>query len=925
MKDDYKKELNGIKEYLESDANEDSKRPLIYPLFKKLYGSKFKIESEAAGADTYIEGELVVELKSKRGQWLSGFYQALHYSKKGLTYPTILLITKDFLGIWKMQDIPEHARKLAAKSDSQKAPNEIGKINSNKTSKAREVEINNSALFRIFLNEKDTLFSDEKSLEIDLFEFLKILKNLDSNRIQINTYDFIQHIEYLKKFYEDPIEAVHCFFGIVGYWDVTSIVVDNDDDDDYDVQIVSKLTGRISEQIQIKPKFKPEFKKYIESHYIFTNEGSGLTVDYYFSRFDEVISKLNPEYSKQHGIFFTDINLSKFALWYVHKNFENKLSDKYIVFDPAGGSGNLVTSWRGHLKHKIVSELQPDLLKTIERRMRLAINDDDELLQAGFTIIPKTSEGVGLNFIDRTAPDYYKEIESVLKKKHLEIDRPIAFLMNPPYKNTDENKKTREKTDSEYEIDSNILELTGPDAGKERYLAFLAQDINISKVQKEIDESLNPILMIFTPTSWLIPRPTYQFFRDKFDMHFNFESGFIINSKEFFKLDGKWPLSFTIWSYKFNENGNKNNIKLLDLTHLEKKDLAINWDGHLGEIEESIKPIIKSGKKIDFNNSRGDIRGTLPSINKNGNLIQQPRYNIYRNRTKDEKQLKIISGFPFLDDRHTRLKAPHGFVDGNYIGFMDDVTPVRLKNDTCNRLSNRPDRVWFRLDTVFLNINQTKAFNGPADNRSYCAYDLESAKATFSWFALTKALNGKYPIWANQFDIWAPKISKEKAKYYYSLCFAFTLAENRSVVTRFEKDNPKVGATEVFIDNPFSPLNPDSFWSKYLDKEITQKPQKAYELVELIKKLYRLFASKYCNGDILKNCGLHNEPYFKYFEYPDFLTANSGLIQIKKFAEINYKDDLHEIIIEIGEKTKEVREEIYNLLIHECNRKITMS
>ncbi len=323
MLKEFEKELNSVKEYLQSDANEDAKRPLIYPLFKKVFGKKFKIESDAAGADTYIEGELVVELKSKQSQWLQGFYQALHYSKKGLTFPTICVITKNYLGIWKINDIPEFARKLAAQADAQKAANEIGKINANKTSKVKALEINQKALFRIILDDTDTLFSDEKSLIVDLHEFLKVLKNLDSNRIQINTYDFIHHIEYLKKFYDDPLEAIHCFYGIVGYWDVTSIVVDNDPED-YDMQIVSQQTGRISEQIKVKPKHKTEFKKYIESHYIFTNEGSGLTADYYFSRFDEVISKLNPEYAKQHGIFFTDINLSKFALWYVHENFEKK-------------------------------------------------------------------------------------------------------------------------------------------------------------------------------------------------------------------------------------------------------------------------------------------------------------------------------------------------------------------------------------------------------------------------------------------------------------------------------------------------------------------------------------------------------------------------------------------------------------------------
>ena len=172
-------------------------------------------------------------------------------------------------------------------------------------------------------------------------------------------------------------------------------------------------------------------------------------------------------------------------------------------------------------------------------------------------------------------------------------------------------------------------------------------------------------------------------------------------------------------------------------------------------------------------------------------------------------------------------------------------------------------------------------------------------------------------VWANQYDIWAPNISKEKEAYYYSLCFAFALAENRCVVTKFEKDNPVVGAPEVFVDNPLSTFNPESFWNTTLQKEIVKEPSLAFELVELIKQLYNTFAAKHCQTGIIRNIGLHNEAYFRYFDYPDFLTPNSGLIQIKKFAELNSKEDLNVIFKQISEKTKEVKEEIYRLLVDE--------
>lgn len=190
------------------------------------------------------------------------------------------------------------------------------------------------------------------------------------------------------------------------------------------------------------------------------------------------------------------------------------------------------------------------------------------------------------------------------------------------------------------------------------------------------------------------------------------------------------------------------------------------------------------------------------------------------------------------------------------------------------------------------------------------------------WFALTKALNGVYPIWANQFDIWPPNIPAKKAhleKEFYSLCFAFGLAENRCVVTKFEKDNPVEGAPEVFVDNPLCPTNKESFWSTTLDREIVESPKLAGELVELVRQLYKKWNQKYCKGQNLYSVGLQDEPYFKYFDYKDFVTPHSGLIQIRKYAENKNAEDLLESFEKISAKTKEVREEIYRLLVDEFN------
>ncbi len=898
-----KRELENLKEYLLSKSNEDAKRPLIYPFFKKLFSKNFKIESDVGNADGYVPGKLIVETKTAHDDWLRGLYQALHYNKLGISAPYICIIAHKFLGIWKINELPKEVLKLADDSDSQKSPSETGKINANKTKPSVRSQIPKASHFLLSKGEFDGIFS--KDIDVEIAAFLNTLKNLDEARVPIRLGNFITYIERLNQFFDRPLDAIHCFYAIVGYWSVNSIV--SRQGDTQRVTVLDPNRGENSEQIELDSYNFDGFKKFVETHYIFTNEGSGITYDNYFSRFDEVISRLDPDYAKQHGIFFTDHNLSKFAMWFVHERFEKNLSDKFIVFDPAGGSGNLITSldWRGYMKHKIVSELQPDLLKVIERRMRV-----HEKHIGNYTIIPKTVNNKGLNFLDKSGEVYLAELDKVLDEKGLRIDKPLAFLLNPPYKNTDENVAAREQVEAEYIIDETILELTGKDAGKERYLAFLGQILNMAKSQ-HIKYGFNPILMIFTPTSWLIPRPTYVPFKTEFDMHFRFENGFIITSNEFFALKGKWPLAFTIWTYNWNEEGNNNKSKLWDFTHLKREDLAaINWSARIRVIDKNIKDLIRGAKAVNFEGKKRTIK----------KWAKQKMFDFKRSPSKKEIESgEIYGGLPFVDPRRNNIKT-YGISNSSFIGFMDDGTPVRVKQKEKDKRftgGESVDRIWFRLDNDMKSINKTRCLNGPTDKYSYCAFNLDTAQRFFVWFGISKAIGGKYPLWANQLDIWKPNITTTQANYFYSLCFSFGLAENRCIVTRFEGNNPVDGVPEVLVDNPMSTNNPDSFWNLVLDENIVETPNIALDLTEAIKELYSYWAKKYCMKGIIWRVGLKEEPYFKYFNYDDFLTPNSGLVQIRKYAEINKNADLLEYFEDISKKTKSVREEIYRLLVEE--------
>ncbi|MBC6698095.1 hypothetical protein [Hymenobacter sp. BT190] len=902
-----------LNRYISEDAPESSKSHLAKQYFDQLFKGNVSHEAKALGADIYVKDRLVVELKNRQQDWLAGFYQALHYSKKGLTYGSVCVIAHRFIGLWRLDKIPSKALELARQAGPILAASEVGVYNAAKSSKDLKLAILEAASYR-FDNLGDGGEDFAQGPTMAVYALTKHLRNLDTGRFQINPHNFISIIEEMKQYFERPIDAVHTFYDMVGFWDATSTVPEPKSSQPTRLNIIAENGGRQSEDFVVSQEHQKKFRAFVGQHYLFTNERSGLTADYYFSRFDEVMSKIDPEYTKQHGIFFTDNGLSKFALWFVRHYFDAKLSDNYVVFDAAAGSGNLVSSWRGHLKHKIISELQPDLLRIIDRRL----STDPLNAIEGFTIIPKVSEDRGLNFLSISAGEYYQVLKDHLSKEHVALDKPFAFLMNPPYKNTDENSNKRERTDSGYDIHPSILSLTGADAGKERYLAFLGQILRMAQVQVAEYPDFRPVMLIFTPTSWLIPRPTYAGFRKLFDEHFEYGDGFVVTSNAFFKLKGTWPLAFTVWTYRGEAvPGATNEIKLRDFTHLTKQNFDFNWEVAEDVAQHELEKTVNKAPIINLSAKRGDIRTLLPSLLDNkGKLVRQPRVNIYRPLRVSERGQTIVSGFPLTDTRHRTVATPYGFAEGKYIGFMDDLTPVRVNQDTCNRLSNKPDRVWFQLRPAFIDINLNKVHNGPPDKYGYCAYDLPSARATFAWFTLSKVLNAGYPVWANQYDLWAPNFSDEaQASRFYRLCYAYVLAENRCIVLTFEADNPVVGAPEIFLDNPLCPLNPESFWARTIAPEFFQQPaDAATHLVEAVENLYRQWTVTHCKGHFKYYSGLQTETYFKHFTQPDYLTPRSGLLQIRRYAEQHAQPDLLALLQKISLHTKAVREELQQIL-----------
>ena len=338
-------------------ANED----LALAYFRKTFGEAFTRQKEASQSDGYVAGSFVLELKGKTNNWLDGLFQGLAYRNRGLDFSQIVVAAKNFLAIWRVDDIPEKIREELAAEHG--APNSLGrqyakKYSSKKSDLLKAAVWNGGDLFTpLFLSQPDVVVG-----KFALFE--KTLREGRKVRQKITVRSFTTLLAEMKSFFDpdQPIKAVRAFYSMLYAWNEVSTV--NISQKAFDQ---ATLGGELI--TDLIPGKRQQFKEFVESRCVTVDDQNSY--DDYFARYDEALDTVDKGFRIKHGIFFTDLDLSRFVMWFVRQHIP-ELGKHYLVIDPACGSGNLVTNWRSplELRHKVVSEIEPELLFAIEQRMK---------------------------------------------------------------------------------------------------------------------------------------------------------------------------------------------------------------------------------------------------------------------------------------------------------------------------------------------------------------------------------------------------------------------------------------------------------------------------------------------------------------------------------------------------------------------------
>jgi hypothetical protein len=263
---------------------------------------------------------------------------------------------------------------------------------------------------------------------------------------------------------------------------------------------------------------------------------------------------------RKQGEFFTPTIWVDKAHEYITSVFGNDWKEKYVVWDPAWGTGNLTRDYK--FKELYCSTLNQ--------------SDIDTANQMGYN-----PEAIKFQF------DFLNDFSDKLPqglKSAIESGRKIIILMNPPYATSNDLDNVKSLTTkskkgvSETKVKSRMLNEKLGTCSDQLYSQF------IYKLYSDIE---NLVICTFSPPL-LLTGNSFKKFRKKLNIESNFIKGFLMNSEHFADVSS-WGLSFSIFSKSVNENNQVFNYDILDLD----KDFNIETLG--------VKSLYNTDNKIPLN------------------------------------------------------------------------------------------------------------------------------------------------------------------------------------------------------------------------------------------------------------------------------------------------------------------------------------
>jgi hypothetical protein len=221
---------------------------------------------------------------------------------------------------------------------------------------------------------------------------------------------------------------------------------------------------------------------------------------------------------RKQGEFFTPTIWVDKAHEYIASVYGDDWKEKYAVWDPAWGTGNLTRDYK--FKELYVSTLGYSDIQTAE--------------QMGYN--PESKKKFQFDFLN----DSYQYLPQGLKNC-IENKKKIIILMNPPYS---------AGSNSNFNNDGGLNGMSDTVVGKDMMMNNMGkakQQLYTQFIYRCIEFGVESIC-IYSP-ALLLSGSSFIELRKKLENKYDFVTGFLMDSKNFADVKS-WGLSFTIWKKK---------------------------------------------------------------------------------------------------------------------------------------------------------------------------------------------------------------------------------------------------------------------------------------------------------------------------------------------------------------------------------------
>jgi hypothetical protein len=222
---------------------------------------------------------------------------------------------------------------------------------------------------------------------------------------------------------------------------------------------------------------------------------------------------------RKQGEFFTPTIWVDKAHEYIASVYGDDWKEKYVVWDPAWGTGNLTRDYS--FRELYVSTLNQ--------------SDIDTANQMGYN--PEATK-FQYDFLN----DDYEKLPEGLRKA-IEEGRQIIVLMNPPYATSNDLDNTKsDETLSKKGVSQTNVGLVM----KENKMGGCSDQLYAQFMYRIMTEFKKMNICMFSPPLYLTGL-SYKKFREEFNIENKFMSGYLMDSKNFADVSS-WGLSFSILS-----------------------------------------------------------------------------------------------------------------------------------------------------------------------------------------------------------------------------------------------------------------------------------------------------------------------------------------------------------------------------------------